>query len=404
MKQSPADPRQIGFDVAIAVGLLIALSIVYVVDRRSPRDTAANPDAPKLEITEQNGVEMTETTKEKPLSIAVTRSEEVYDDVGKLLRDLGQGYRYTDIDLADIRDYEKIAQFDLIFLTCGTHPKSWLGEPIGSGDRPGVRTYTWNDSVIRQLRVSLEKFLDKGGTLYASDWQFAILQACFPRDIDSSRYVLGEGNQHVEAEVVEESLRELIGQSLQLKFDLDGWKPAAFKADQMKVYLEGDYRAKDGRMVRAPLLVKYPRGKGQIIFTSFHNEKQNSAAEMKLLKFLVFAAVTARIETRVSTTLVNGGFSPSKQSLLSVDKTQSVSQVYKNKNAGKLLFVLGFAQEGAELELKVTAPDGAEVSKKGTTTLQIEVPDSIAGDYQYTITAHKVPYPNFPFTLTIGNK
>jgi hypothetical protein len=404
MKQSTANPRQVGFDAAIAVGLLIALSIVYIVDRSSRRETAANSGAPKLEITEQNEVEVSETTKEKPLSIAVTRSDEVYDDVGKLLGELGQGYRYTEIDLADIRDYDKIAQFDLIFLTCGTHPKSWLGTAIGSGDRPGVKTFTWNESVINQLRASLDKFLEKGGTIYASDWQFAILQAVYPRDIDGSRFILGEGRQHVEAEVVDESLREIIGQSLQLRFDLDGWKPAAFRANQMKIYLEGEYRAMDGRKVRAPLLVKYPRGKGQVIFTSFHNEKQNSAAETKLLKFLVFAAVTARMETKITTTLVNGGFSPSKQSLLSVDKTQSVTQTYKNKKAGKLLFVLGFAQEGAELELQVTAPDGSIASRKGSSTLQIELPESIAGDYQYTITAHKVPYPNFPFTLTIGNK
>lgn len=403
--ESTTNPRQIGFDVSLAVGLLIALAAVYIVDRSTSRAKSEKPDAPKLEIVEQNDVEYTETKAEKPLSIAVTHSEEVYDDVGKLLRELGQGYRYTDIDLVDIQDYDKIAQYDLIFLTCGTHPKSWLGKAIGTGDRPGVQTFSWNQSVIAQLRSSLTKFLEKGGTIYASDWQYAILQQVFPNDIDRSRAIRGEGNQFVEAEVKDDGLRELIGQSLQLKFDLNGWDPAAFKAPQMKVYLEGDYRAMDGRMVRAPLLVKFPREKGQVIFTSFHNEKQNSAAETKLLRFLVFAAVTARVETRVSTTLVKGGFSPSKQSLLSVEGgAQSVSQTYKNKKAGKLLFVLGFTAEGADLELTVTPPGGSPMSKRGGSTLQFEVSDAVPGDYQYTITAHKIPYPNFPFTLTIGDK
>ncbi len=410
MKQSTSNPRQFGIDAALAVGLAIALSIVYVVDRLSSHGSGRSADgdnsnAPKLEITEQQEVQYTETQTEKPLSIAVTRSEEVYDDVGKLLRELGQGYRYSEINLVDIQDYSKIAQFDLLFLTCGTHPKSWLGAPIGTGERPGVRTFSWNESVIRQIQASLQKFLDKGGTIYASDWQFAILQAAFRADIDPSRFAPGEGNQFVEAEVVDESLRELIGQSLQLKFDLDGWKPAAFKAPQMRIYLEGEYRSMDGRKVRAPLLVKYPRGKGQIIFTSFHNEKQNSETEKKLLKFLVFAAVTARIENRVSTTLVKGGFSPSKQSLLSVGGgAQSVSQTYRNKKAGKLLFVLGFTGEGAEMELTVTPPSGSAITKKGASTLQIELSDAAPGEYRYAITAHKVPYPNFPFTLTIGDK
>ena len=404
MKKSTVNAQQVGLDAAIAVSLLMALSIVYVVDRLSARGGTDKANAPKLEIAEHNEVQFTETKAQKPLSIAVTRSDKVYDDVGKLLRELGQGYRYTEIELADIQDYSKIAQFDLLFLTCGTHPKSWLGAAVGPADRPGVQNSELKQYVAEQIRSSLTRFLDKGGTIYASDWQFVILGIAFPKDVDESKFVLGEGNQHVEADVVDESLREILGQSLHLKFDMEGWMPAAIKAEQMKVYLEGDYRAKDGRMVRAPLLVKYPRGKGQIIFTSFHNEKQNSAAETKLLRFLVFAAVTARIETTISTTMVKGGFSPSKQSLLSVGGAQSVTQTYKNKTAGKLLFVLGFAQEGAELELIITGPDGTPHSKRGTSTLQIELPEAVPGDYQYTITAHKVPYPNFPFALTIGNK
>lgn len=409
--KSKTTPAQVGLDVGIAVGLFLALTIVFVVDRTSTGKNAQvdgkNPDAPKLNIVDQSTTEVTEVSQEKPLSIAVTRSEEVYDDVGKLLKELGQGYRYTPIDLVDIQDYSKIAQYDLIFLTCGTHPKSWLGRKIGSGERPGVISYTWNESAIAQIRQSLTKFLEKGGTIYASDWQFAILMAAFPEDIDRSRVFDGEGKQHVEAEIVDESLREALGkQALELKFDLDGWKPAAFKrSQQMKVYLEGDYRSMDGRMVRAPLLVKYPREKGQIIFTSFHNEKQNSVDETKLLKFLVFTAVTARIETKIAKTMVSGGFNPAKQSLLSAGGgAQSVTQTYKNKKAGKLLFVLGFAAEGAVLELTVKAPDGSTTSRKGTSTVQIELAETMPGDYEYTITAHKVPYANFPFTLTIGDK
>ena len=404
MKTTDTSLRQIGTDAALAIGLFVALSAVYVVDRSGLGRSATDAGPQALQTSQQSDLQISEAIAEKPLRIAVTRSEQVYDDVGRLLDELGKGYSYTQIDLADLSDYKKLADYDLIFVTCGTHPRSWLGAPIGLGDRPGVTSFTWNESVIEQVRRSLDQFLRNGGTLYVSDWQFAILKAAYPRDIDVSRMVPGAGRQEVEAAVVDQSLREVLGPSLLLKFDLDGWMPAAFKSGQMKVYLEGEYRAATGRKVRAPLLVKYPSGKGQIIFTSFHNEKQNSEAETKLLKFLVFAAVTARIETKVSTTLVNGGFSPSKQSLLSVDRTQSVSRTYSTGKSGKLLFVLGFAQEGAELELQVRSPSGAVQSQRGTSTFQIELAEAVAGDYQYTITAHKVPYPNFPFTLTIGDK
>ena len=64
---------------------------------------------------------------------------------------------------------------------------------------------------------------------------------------------------------------------------------------QATFYLRGNYRPKTGgERVTAPLLAKVPFGRGTIIFTSFHNEKVNSELETKLLKFLVFAAVTAK--------------------------------------------------------------------------------------------------------------
>jgi hypothetical protein len=32
------------------------------------------------------------------------------------------------------------------------------------------------------------------------------------------------------------------------------------------------------------------------------------------------------------------------------------------------------------------------------------VPDAAAGEWTYTVTALKLPYPNFPFTVRIGEK
>ena len=33
-----------------------------------------------------------------------------------------------------------------------------------------------------------------------------------------------------------------------------------------------------------------------------------------------------------------------------------------------------------------------------------EIPNAPAGDWQYTVTALELPYANFPFTLTVGEK
>ena len=89
------------------------------------------------------------------------------------------------------------------------------------------------------------------------------------------------------------------------------------------------------RAITAPLLVKVPFQHGTIIFTSFHNEKVNSELETKLLRFLVFAAVTAKDTAAAQNIMISGGFSPQKQSLLSTSpESAPVTSTYKNTNAG----------------------------------------------------------------------
>ena len=63
---------------------------------------------------------------------------------------------------------------------------------------------------------------------------------------------------------------------------------------------------------------------------------------------------------------------------------------------------LGFANQGARLRLSVRGPDGKAREQEGTSTLTVDVPDAAPGDWTYTVIALKVPYPNFPFTLTVG--
>ncbi len=40
----------------------------------------------------------------------------------------------------------------------------------------------------------------------------------------------------------------------------------------------------------------------------------------------------------------------------------------------------------------------------GNSTFTIDVPKATAGQWKYTFTPLKVPYENFPFTLTVGEK
>ncbi len=385
-------------DGGVAVSLAVALAMVFATDRSRP--------APKpAPVVVQSTPEPEPSLPVQMLRLAVTPRE--YDDMGKLLGQLGAGFGYTTIRLEDLEEVSKLTDYDVLFLTCGTVARSWvIGGELGDGSRPGVHLVRVKPEVMERVREALRAFVGRGGTLYASDWRLDLIRECFPELFDGEDIVEGAA-QTLTAEVVDPGLRDALGGgSVELRFDLPGWKPAKLVAENRTIYLRGEYRSKGGGpSVSAPLLVKVPFEKGTIIFTSFHNEKVNSELETKMLKFLVFAAVTAKETAQTQKTMISGGFSPQKQNLLSASaEAPEVTQTYANTKRGKLRFALSFANQGAQLKLTVRGPDSKSRVQEGTSTFMIDVDDAAAGNWSYTVTALKVPYPNFPFTLTVGGE
>ncbi len=389
--------------VDVTIGLLLAAALVVVF--WSDKPVASKETTPELKTVETP--EPDEAPNVQPLKIAVTycpRDRAEYDDIGKLLRKLGQGYEYTKIHLDDLADYDKLAQYDVVFATCGTFTPAWLGEAIGKGVRPNTQTRERNQEMFDKAREALRKFVASGKTLYASDQMFTLLSYVFDDHLSSAGVKVGD-KQTVEARITDPGLSDAIGQQLSIKFDLPDWYPAEFDSPDRTVYLQGTYRAMDGETETAPLLVKLPFEQGAMLFTSFHNEKQNSEKEELLLRYLVFATVTAKEVNKVTKTMLAGGFSPQKSSLLSASAgSPTVSQTYRNKKAGRLQFVLGFEDRGARLKLNVIGPDGRSHEKVGNSTFTVEIKDAPLAAWKYTVTAEKVPYENFPFTLTVGEE
>jgi hypothetical protein len=389
--------RTVAFDGAVAVALVIALGLVFIADRGR---TAQPPPAVQVvsEPVQDPGPVVT-------LRLAVTPRQ--YDDMGKLLGQLGSGFSYTPIPLESLEDVSKLVDYDVVFFTCGTDAEHWLSKTnLGAGDRPGVHIAKWNEEVLDRIREALRAYVGRGGTLYASDWRLNLIHLCFPELFDGEDIVEGAA-QTVQADVVHDGLREHLGTSkVELKFDLPGWKPARFAADKATFYLRGDYRPKTGgERVTAPLLARVPFERGTIIFTSFHNEKVNSELETKLLKFLVFAAVTAKETAAAHKMMISGGFSPQKESLLSTSgEAQPVTSTYRNDKRRPLRFVLSFANQGARLALAVRGPNAETYEQEGVSTFTVDVPDAAPGDWSYTVTARKVPFPNFPFSLSVGGQ
>lgn len=404
-RRRPRAPRrgavQLLVDAALAGGLIVAVGLVFAIDRQAPQKEEGN--AVELRTVEAP-LEKPAASAPRKLRLGVTPPAGGYDNMGGLLNSLGEGYKYTPFGLEDLRDAEKIGDYDVIFLTCSGVPLTWLKDRIGASERAGADDYTPNEEVIAHVAENLRHFVEQGHTLYASDLHYKLVAKAFPDLADEALAQRGKV-QDLNAEVIDDGLRELIGGEMPLKFDQAGWYPAAFHGKNLTAYLRGKYTTDTGAQQTAPLMVKFPVHDGTVIFTSFHNEKQNSETELKLLRYLVFSAVTAEVETKVERTMVQGGFSPAKKNLFSASAGEpSATSVYHADKPGQLQFVLGFQNAGAELKLTVVGPDGKPHVQQGTSTITIDLADAPAGDWKYTVTAVKLPNENFPFTVTVGQK
>ncbi|HYT95559.1 MAG TPA: hypothetical protein VEL76_42965, partial [Gemmataceae bacterium] len=257
---------------------------------RGPRKLQLLPDLPVVAPVTYAVLHppITQPQAQRTLRLAVTPRK--YDDMGKLLAGLGKGYQYVEITQQDLYNVTKLTQFDVLFLTCG-----------GSG--PDLR-----------LSYALRAFVERGGTLYASDLRYDVLAGAFPDYVDRTHLGRKGVKQAVLANVSDPGLRDLLGDQIELDFNLDGWKPAFFRKDKVQVLLEGRFHAAGAGKVlkmvngqilavpggspiplQSPFLVKFAYKKGAVIFTSFHNAAQNNELEQKLLEYLVFTAVTVQV-------------------------------------------------------------------------------------------------------------
>lgn len=392
-------------DVKWAGGLVLMLVLVFIVDR------IRNPDQVAVEDVRPTPAELSKIVPPKDvyggqtLRLAVTRSPQQYDDMGSLLKTLGPGYGYSTLNLEQLLDKKSYEDLDILFASCSPVPGDWLENTTGGVEsRPGTVSARAKPEVIERLKENLRAFVENGGTLYASDWHYSMLMFAFEDFIDFGAAIQGAA-QTLTARVVDESLKKVVGEELKLKFDMRDWRPAAFREDKVTVLLRGDYETMDGQTRDAPLLIKFPFGKGTVIFTSHHNEKENSEVEIKLLKFLVFTTMMAKTEATMTETLRQGGFKPAGKSLLSVSgATRSITEDYQSTKSGHLRFSLGFQNGNASMKLTVVGPGGTRQEKEGISPLVVDIPNAGVGTWKYTITAVKTPYDNFPYSLSIGQK
>jgi hypothetical protein len=179
-----------------------------------------------------------------------------YDNIGEVLNSMGVVFE----------PFKGAYDCDLLFVNCGT------GDPVDS--------------------ASLQRFVHAGGCLYASDLTSGLIASTFPGMFRFS----GSGSAgKVAANVVDDELRQLVGDSTTVKFDMGSW--SILEGCQGETLVEA---ARGTAYAGRPLMVEVEFGNGAVFYTSFHNRAQASKQERVLLQLLVLKQISTSSNTTIA--------------------------------------------------------------------------------------------------------
>lgn len=183
-------------------------------------------------------------------------------------------------------NYAAMSMYDIIFFNCGV-------DDARATANPNTATYAAN----------LRRFVEQGGSVYASDWAAPLIELAFPEFItwqggtptaDNVEQAKVGTVQTLTANVVDPGIRAALGQqTVNLSFDLPAWVAMKSTAPATQTYIRGNAERSQGffgtaQMANIPFTVGFDVGQGRVIFTSFHQERNVTPDMVAVLNLLVF--------------------------------------------------------------------------------------------------------------------
>lgn len=299
------------------------------------------------------------------LRIAVTPAG--YDDIGAVMRQLE--YPFKQVQESLLYDAGKLSGFDVLFINCSSSCRSHAG----------------------RASKALERYVADGGTIYASDHASDYIAAAFAEAV---RFAGRRGTKgKVTGRIVDKGLRALMGERVQLTFDMGSWEQIASVGKDVHVYVEHAGK---------PILVSFQYGKGQVIYTCFHNHAQATEQEAELLRYLVIKPLMAQASAELT------GFAwGEKEELQETVGTVTSGEAspwyeYDFTGGGDLAAMLNWKGD-ARLRLEVQGPDGSWQEEGDSPPIAINVSSAMAGRWRYRVVGRDVPIKNFPFVVLVGS-
>lgn len=220
-----------------------------------------------------------------PLTTLVVQGD--YDDAEGLVLPFGFPTDHVDGQDHDqlaavLSDLDLRSSYDLIIVESGITEDGVLR---GTGDVPA------------QVIAGVQAFVEAGGVLLVTDWSYDLVLRAFPGylsfvgDDDTADSAQTGVAGQVSAVVADPGLAADSGMdSIDLAFSRPGWAVVTGHDTGVSPLLLGavDYREDGvaGSISLAPLLLRFPRGRGTVVFSAFSLEENDDAQGLALFRAL----------------------------------------------------------------------------------------------------------------------
>ncbi len=255
-------------------------------------------------------VEMNEPDCFDPLQIDVAIVSGSYDSFELVLTNMGFA-NYIEVDGLDrseltgfLSDADTLASFDIIFFNGGHLEEDILYAPaeddddIGLGDDGGADD-TGTVEISETIMQNLRDYVTNGGSIYASDWSYDVVEQGWPDRIDfvgddstPDAAQLGEYDL-VNAAVSDGALADWLDTDhIEIEYDLPVWAPVESTSDSVSIHLAGNIAYRQGQATynisNAPLLVSFTSGEGKVVYSTFRVAKNASSEILQVLQYMMY--------------------------------------------------------------------------------------------------------------------
>ncbi len=236
-----------------------------------------------------------------PLQINVAIVNGSYDEFALVLQNMGFS-NYTEIDGLNrteltgfLTDLNTLQSYDVIFFDGGIEEQDIFYLAEGVEEDPKVT------ETFETVLANLGEYVRGGGSIYASDWSYDIIERVWPdridfvgNDLTADAAQLGEYGI-VNAAVSDGAMESWLGtQYISVEYDLPVWAPIeSVDNDLVTVHLKGNVSYRVGTatysLPQVPLLVSFSSGEGRVAYSTFRVAKNASAEMLLVLQYMMYS-------------------------------------------------------------------------------------------------------------------